>query len=305
MLDPETGRPIPHSLTDSKLCKAGWQKGRILPDLSHGKHGFLRHFLSLILSNARKYWGKDTCKESFILFNEERINLESTLREIAGQKKIQHCSEMEAVMNEYQQVAPYIEYCVHFQLYDKFLKSLLQLCQSQGKITKQVEILCLLYHEKRKYSWNYEQKLEDLILQAKELHDGNLSHFERDRLSEAFYLNHYGRYLLEDRDEREQAQPLLKQAISIYEKELTMNDSAFDIGRIIAQMGHNAKYGERRQEPLQFYTNALRFRSSHYGKHFLTTFAHKDLADYYLRIEFFVKQRKATLKQFKFLTIFR
>ena len=122
-------------------------------------------------------------------------NLESTLREIASQKEVQYCSEMEAVMNECQQVAPYIEYCVHFQLYDKFLRGLLQLCQSQGKITKQVEILCLLYHEKRKYSWNYEQKLEDLILLVKELHDGNLSHFERDRLSEAFYLNHYGRYL--------------------------------------------------------------------------------------------------------------
>ena len=175
------------------------------------------------------------------------------------------------------------------------------MCQSQGKITKQVEILCLLYHEKRKYSWNYEQKLEDLILQAKELHDGNLSHFQRDRLSEAFYLNHYGRYLSEDRNERGQAQPLLKQAISIYEKELTMNDSAFDIGRIIAQMGHNAKYGERRHEPLQFYTNALRFRSSHYGKHFLTTFARKDLADYYLRIENFSKAEESYLKAIQVL----
>ena len=175
------------------------------------------------------------------------------------------------------------------------------MCQSQGKITKQVEILCLLYHEKRKYSWNYEQKLEDLILLAKELHDGNLSHFERDRLSEAFYLNHYGRYLSEDRNERGQAQPLLKQAISIYKKELTMNDSAFDIGRIIAQMGHNAKYGERRHEPLQFYTNALRFRSSHYGKHFLTTFARKDLADYYLRIENFSKAEESYLKAIQVL----
>ena len=175
------------------------------------------------------------------------------------------------------------------------------MCQSQGKITKQVEILCLLYHEKRKYSWNYEQKLEDLILLAKELHDGNLSHFERDRLSEAFYLNHYGRYLSEDRDEREQAQPLLKQAISIYEKELTINGSAFDIGRIIAQMGHNATNGERRQEALQFYTNALRFRSSHYGKHFLTTFARKDLADYYLRIENFSKAEESYLKAIQVL----
>ena len=303
LIQKQDDRYLIHLLIRSYAKQVGKQEEfcQILSILSDGKHFFLRHFLSLILSNAEKYWGKDTCKESFTLFNEERINLESTLREIADQKEIQHCSEMEAVMNECQQVAPYIEYCVHFQLYDKFLRGLLQLCQSQGKITKQVEILCLLYHEKRKYSWNYEQKLEDLILQAKELHDGNLSHFERDRLSEALYLNHYGRYLSEDRNEREQAQPLLILAISIYEKELTINDSTFDIGRINAQMGHNAKYGERRQEVLQFYTNALRFRSAHNGKHLLTTFAHKDLADYYLRIENFSKAEESYLKAIQVL----
>ena len=90
-------------------------------------------------------------------------------------------------------------------------------------------------------------------------------------------------------------------AISIYEKELTINDSVYDIGRIIAQMGHNAKNGERRQEALQFYTNALRFRSSHYRKHFLTTFAHKDLADYYLRIENFRKAEESYLKAIQVL----
>ena len=41
-----------------------------------------------------------------------------------------------------------------------------------------------------------------------------------------------------------------KHAISIYEKEITINDFAFNMGRIIDQMGHNAKNGERRQEAL-------------------------------------------------------
>ena len=73
--------------------------------LSDGKRSFLEHFLSLILRYAKKYWGKDTCKESYCLFNEERINLESTLREIAVQKQIQDYSKLEEVVNESQQLA--------------------------------------------------------------------------------------------------------------------------------------------------------------------------------------------------------
>ena len=286
LIEKQDDRYLIHSLPRSYAIQVG-QKKEFCQILSDGNQGFLRHFLSLILSNARKYWGKDTCKESFILFNEERINLESTLSKIANQEEIQNCSEMEAVMNECQQVAPYIEYCVHFKLYEKFLRGLLS--RSQGEITKQVEILCLLYHEKRKYSCNYKQKSEDLILKAQELHDKNPSLFDQERLSKACYLNHYGRYLSEDRNERKQAQPLLKQAISIYEE----RDSSFDIGRIYVQMGHNLKHGERCEEALNSYTEALRFRSSYYGKHILTAFAHKDVADYHFRLENFLKAEES------------
>ena len=62
--------------------------------LFDGSDGFLRGFLSIILRNAiKEILGKpkDTCKESFILFNKERTNLESTLREVAGQNEIHHC----------------------------------------------------------------------------------------------------------------------------------------------------------------------------------------------------------------------
>ena len=286
LIQKQGGRYLIHLLIRSYAKQVGKEK-EFCQILSDGKQGFLRHFLSLILNNAKKYWGKDTCKESFILFNEERINLESALREIASQKEIQHCSEMDAVMNECQHVAPYIEYCVHFKLYEEFLRGLLS--RSQGEITKQVEILCLLYHEKRKYSCNYKQKSEDLILKAQELHDKNPSLFDQERLSKACYLNHYGRYLSEDRNERKQAQPLLKQAISIYEE----RDSSFDIGRIYVQMGHNLKHGERCEEALNSYTEALRFRSSYYGKHILTAFAHKDVADYHFRLENFLKAEES------------
>lgn len=93
-------------------------------------------------------------------------------------------------------------------------------------------------------------------------------------------MSHYSRYLSQDCDRREDAQPVLKKALSIYEKEKVA--STFDKARILGQMGHNAKELERPQEALKNHSEALKFRQDHYGDHVLTAFAHKDLADHYL-----------------------
>ena len=250
--------------------------------LSHGHQRFLEYFLSLVMRNAEKYWGKDTCKESFDLFHEERLNVESTLRYV-GEKKIRNCSELEDVVNSCRQVAPYIEYCVPFKLYDDFLGGLLHFAQGQEKITNQVEIMCLLYHESRKHGSVNKQTSQDLISQAIKLHDENHPLFEQDSLSEVSYLSHYGRYLSQDCNRRDEAQPFLEKAISIYEKETLAG--TFDKARILGQIGHNEKLREegiRHEEALGNYLEALRFRQDHYGKHLVTALAHKDLADYYL-----------------------
>lgn len=65
-------------------------------------------------------------------------------------------------------------------------------------------------------------------------------------------LNHYGRYLSEDRIMKDKWHSLFwnKHAISIYKKEITIDDFGFNMGKIIDQMGNNAKNGERRQEAL-------------------------------------------------------
>ena len=261
------------------------------PIVAHGQQNFLEHFLSLILENANKYWGKDTCKKSFNLFREERLDLESTLRNV-GQKKIRNCKELEDVVTACQQVAPYIEYCVPFKLYDDFLKGLLQFSRSQRKLTKEVEILCLLFHESRKHGGD-KQKSEDLICEAIKLHDDNRPLFDQDSLSEVFYLSHYGRYLSQDCGKREEAQPFLEKALSMYEKETAVEDSernsTFDKGRILVQMAHNAKlhcdkHDIKHKKARDYYSKALHFRQIHYGNHLLTAFAHKDLADYFLFI---------------------
>ena len=303
LLQKQGDRYLIHLLIRSYAKQIGQRKefGQIL---ANGKQGYHKHFLSLMLRNARKYWGKDTCKESLTLFNEERINLELILREVAsGQKKVQNCKELEDLVNACSQLAPYIEDCVPFKLYDDFLNGLFQFSQIQRKVTKQVEILCLLYDESRRHGGDIKNS-KDLIDQAVKLFNRYLPRFEQNRLSKAFCLSHFGRYLSQEGGERDKAKAHLQKALSIVEREV--NDaSTFDTGRVLGQMGHNAWLGKtenvkrqkeakkyRDKEAETFFQKALRFRQSHYGKHVVTALAHKDLASFYMSTEDFDKAEK-------------
>ena len=280
------------------------QRDQFRQILVDGKEGYLKHLLRLILRNAQKYWGKDTCKESFQLFNEERINIEYILQEVAGgPEKVQNCKELEDVVDACGQVAPYIEDCVPFKLYGDFLNGLLQFSRIQGNKTKQVEILFLLYEESRRHGGDM-KGLKDLIDQAVELYNNNRHLFEANSLSEAFFLSHFGRYLSQDCGERDKAEDHLQKAFSIVEKEV-VNASRFDLGRVLGQMGHNAWPGKAENVKRQKEANksrdevvetcfkrALCFRQSHYGKHVVTALAHKDLASFYMSTEEFGKAEK-------------
>ena len=273
--------------------------------LVDGKQGYLKHFLGLFLRNSQIYWGKDTCKESFQLFNEERINIEYILQEVAGgEEKVKNCEELEEVVDSCGQVAPYIEDCVPFKLYGDFLNGLLQFSRIQRNKTKQVEILFLLYDESRRQGGDM-KKSKDLIDQAVKLYNENLHLFEQNKLSKAFCLSHFGRYLSQDNNSREKAEGLLKQALSIVEKEGDEHASIFDIGRVLSQMGHIARPGKnkkgkrqkeaderRSKEALTYFQEALHFRRSHYGEHVVTALAHKDLAGHYLAMEDFCKAKE-------------
>ena len=270
--------------------------------LVDGKQGYLKHFLTLILRHSQIYWGKDTAKESFQLFNKERINIEYILQEVAGgPEKVENCKELEDVVDACGQVAPYIEDCVSFKLYGDFLNGLLQFSRIQRNKTKQVEILFLLYDESRRQGGDME-KSKNLIVQAVKLHDDNLHLFEQNRLSKAIFLTLFGRYLSQDNDSRDEAERRLKQALSIVVKEGEKHASIFDTGRVFCQMGHIASPSKdkkakrqkeaierRNKEALTYFQKALRFRQTYYGEHVLTALAHKDLAGHYVVMEDFGK----------------
>ena len=304
LIQKQDDRYLIHLLIRGHAKQIG-QRDEFRQILVDGKQGYLKHFLTLILRHSQIYWGKDTCKESFQLFNKERSNIEYILQEVAGgPEKVQNCKELEDVVDACGQVAPYIEDCVPFKLYGDFLNGLLQFSRIQRNKTKQVEILLLLYEESRRQGGD-RKKLKDLIDQAVKLYNANLHLFEQSGLSKAFFLSHFGRYLSQDKDSRDEAERCLKQALSIVEKEGDEHASIFDTGRVLCEMGHVAspskdkkakrqkKAIERRnKEALTYFQKALRFRQTYYGEHVLTALAHKDLAGHYKAMEDFGKAEK-------------
>ena len=145
-------------------------------------------------------------------------------------------------------------------------------------------------------------KSKNLIDQAVKLYNDNLHLFEQSRLSKAFFLSHFGRYLSQDNDSRDEAELRIKQALLIVEKEGDEHASIFDIGRVLSQMGHIARPGKdkkgkrqkeaierRNKEALTYFQKALRFRQTYYGEHVVTALAHKDLGGHYLAMEDFCK----------------
>ncbi|KAL9976683.1 hypothetical protein ACROYT_G014010 [Oculina patagonica] len=249
--------------------------------LAHGHQSFLEYFLSLILKHAKTYWGKDTCKDAFDLFNAERLNYESTLRDV-GDKKIRNCRELEGVVTECLLVALYIGDCVHIKLYDDFLKALLYFVQSQERVIQKVEILCLIYHEGRKRGCAKKQFQDEAI----KLHDENVHLFEQNGLSEVFYLCYYGKYLSHC-NRKEESQLVFKKALSIYEEQNI--EATFIKARILRRMGYILKEVGSTEEACKNILEALQLLQVRYGNHVLTAFTQKEVGDYYLDVEEFPK----------------
>lgn len=281
LIQKQDDRYLLHLLIRSFVRERG-KRDDLAGILVGGHQRFVEHFLSSLLHNSSKFWGKGTCKESLDLFNKERINLESTLEKVGG-KKIGDCRKVEDIVNNCQQVASYIEYSVPFKLYYDFLRGLLYFSEKQGKVANQVEILLLLYHESRKHGSNSEKESRDFISQAISMYNSNSELFKHELLSRVIYLSHYGRYLSQDLEQREKAQAFLREAVKTLEENNL--GASFDKARILTQIGHNEKFKKdekSNEEACKCYEEALSFRLEHYGEHFWTAFAHKDFADFYL-----------------------
>lgn len=239
----------------------------------------------MISENAEMYMRKDKCKASFDLFDKERLNYESLLRDVSD-AKVQNCKALQNALTGCGKVAPYVEFCVPVKLYEDFLNGLLRYVRMQNEVVHEVEILCLMNYEGRKRGCA-EMRAEGSMVRASELFEENRPAFKKSVQSEVTYRRHYGRYLSQDCNQKDKAQDYFKKALSMcksYEEETSGVIS--DKGAILAQMGHIAKDQRRNlDEAHKYYSQALEFCQGHYGDHILTAFTHKIVANYYLYLK--------------------
>lgn len=171
--------------------------------------------------------------------------------------------------------------CLLPSLYVKLLETWLDLLKSDNNprqpTSRIVELLCLLGHENRKVGNRdqYKHFLEEAII----LHTKKPSEFDQEKESEAFFRNHYARFLSEERNfdkAEEQFDIGLKVCQDYLPKDyLQRGVNLLYSGREDNRRNERNKAGKKLDEALSLFQKGL-------GTHVMTALLLKDLADFHL-----------------------
>ena len=158
------------------------------------------HYMCRLAKNSNLFWGKDTCKQSFDAFDEDRQNFEHFLlaytqgRENEDIAVIDSCEEFLASLP---QKLMYLEKCVLPRFYIEFLTKLNGTVHPGTHPVHKVELYCLLGHEIRKVGEG--EEYEDCIEKAQKLYLKHKMKFGASPLSEVIYLHSHARLISEKR----------------------------------------------------------------------------------------------------------
>ena len=252
---------------------------------SGGEKEAFAHFISRLAENANMYWSKDKCKESIQAFNGDRHNFEFFLKfYLQGLNCQDHqylMTNFTTLVEEFSQKCLYLEMCLLPSIYVRLLETWLDLLKSkhnpQQPTSKIVELLCLLGHEKRKVGNRdqYKHFLEEAI----NLHSKNPNEFIQEKVSEAFFRNHYARFLSEERNfdkAKEQYDIGLKVCDDLLPKDHVQK------GVTLLYSGRENNRRNERDEAKEKLNEALKLFQKGLGTHVMTALLLKDLADVHL-----------------------
>ena len=269
-----------HQLIQAYAKKIGQTK------YSEGEKEAFAHFISCLVDNANMYWSKNKCKEAIAAFNQDRHNFEYFLQFYLHGLNCQNPSHLMAnlttLAEEFSQKCLYLEMCLLPSIYVKLLETWLQLLTSdnnpQQPTSKIVELLCLLAHEKRKVG-NYDQ-YKQFLERAIKLHTENPNEFNQAKVSEAFFCNHYARFLSEERN-FDKAKQQFDIGLKVCKEYLTSKDY-LQKGVTLLYSGREDNRHNERDKAKKKFNDALNLFREGLGTHVMTALLLRDLADFHL-----------------------
>ena len=230
------------------------------------------------------FWGKDTCKQSFDAFDEDRQNFEHFLlvytqgRENEDIVVMDSCDEFLANLP---QKLMYLEMCVLPRFYTEFLKKLNGTVHPDTHPVHKVELYCLLGHEMRKVGEG--EEYEDCMKEAENLYLENKTKFDENPLSEVIYLHSHARFISKKRIPGKPKE-VYERALKICEQKLSNHPERAATFLFAGRNSKRRNEYERAEEQLN---QALDLSKKCLGEHIMTAQCFKDIADFL----FFAKRK--------------
>ena len=239
------------------------------------------HFISHLVDIATCYWSKDKCKEAIYSFNEDRHNFEYFFQFFIKGLKDQDPQlkkTMEELVEKISQTCTFLEMCI---LPDDYLRHLIELDQlfmsHQQPVTKRVELLCLLVLENRKIG--NQDNCKKLIEEAANLHSKHSEEFDNEKVSEAFFSNHYARFQSEMKNYAKAEKQFIK-SLEVCEQYKPMDFVQKGISLLYA--GRNDNRQNKRDQAEVKFNASLKFFQENLGSHVTTALLLKEIADFHL-----------------------
>ena len=239
------------------------------------------HFMSRLANNADMYWSKDKCKESVTLFNEDRPNFEYFLHILFSGLRHQLPKFVrilpETLFEGLFRKCVYLAICLLPSHYEQVLEELLNLCTSSEHVSQRLVLLCLLGHQRRKVG--NRAKYKECLKKAIEEYSESATEYYKDKVSEAFFLYNYARFLSEEGKVSE-AKKQFTAALKVCEEYLTSDYVQQASALLYAAREDNNR--NQRDEAEWKFKKALSIVQENLGNHIMTALLYSNLADFYL-----------------------
>ena len=256
------------------------------PPVALGEKVACAYFVSQLADNTVLYWSKDRCKESIQRFNKDRYNFEFFLNVcISGVKSKDPdvLAIVETLLERLSQISSiylYLEMCLLPSVYVEFLKLSCDLLTSgHHPANKTVELLCLVGHESRRAGDL--NKYKEFQEKARETFSQNPAEFEGEKVSEAFFYNNNARFLAEE-GKLDEAKEEFDFCLNICEENLSLDYMYVQKAITLLFAGTEDNRRNERHEADQKLNEALNLYQRVLGKHVMTAWAHRYLADFLL-----------------------